>query len=206
MALLAVIASYALGCFNAGYYLVRWRTGQDIRTQGSGNAGATNVGRLLGRSWFSFVFILDCAKGAAAVATALWMELHAAFVAGVVLAVIAGHIWPLQLGGRGGKGIATALGALVVYEPRVVLVMAVLFAAAFPLARKFTISGLIAFALAPFVYSLFHPALSTFLCLLAVAVLVSFAHRTNWREQWTQWRSAPANNASATETSNEPAK
>lgn len=206
IAFLALIASYALGCFNAGYYVVRWCTGQDIRAQGSGNAGATNAARLLGRRWFCIVFIIDWAKGALAVMGAQWMQLDPRFVALAVLSVIAGHIWPVQLGFRGGKGIATALGALIVYEPQFVLVLVVLFAAVYPLVRRFTISGLIAFAFAPFIYSLFHPPLSTFLCLLAVAVLVSFAHRANWREQWTRWRSAPEDNASTTETSNEPAK
>jgi glycerol-3-phosphate acyltransferase PlsY len=204
MALLAVIAGYALGCFNAGYYLVRWRTGQDVRAQGSGNAGATNAGRLLGRCWFCFVFILDCAKGVLAVAAARWFSIDPRPVALVVIAVVAGHIWPVQLKFRGGKGMATALGALLVYEPRVILVMAALFAAAFPLVRRFTITGLIAFGLAPITFSLFHPPLSKFLCLFGVAAIVSIAHRANWREQWAQWRSAPAEDAP--QTSNEPAK
>jgi acyl phosphate:glycerol-3-phosphate acyltransferase len=204
LALLAIIGSYALGCFNAGYYTVRWRTGQDVRTHGSGNAGATNVGRLLGWSWSCIVFILDCAKGALAVAVAHRLHFDSWIVALVVIAVVAGHIWPAQLNFRGGKGIATAAGALLVYAPLVIAVMLALFAVVFPFVRRFTIAGLIAFALAPLASLMFRPSLSTLTCLSVVAVIVSFAHRKNWREQWMRWRPAPAD--PETQTSNEPAK
>src|SRR5260370_11561406 len=59
-----ILACYCLGCFAAGYYWVRWRTGLDIRQQGSGSFGARNVGRLLGPSGFGVAFLLDLAKGA----------------------------------------------------------------------------------------------------------------------------------------------
>jgi glycerol-3-phosphate acyltransferase PlsY len=59
-----ILACYGLGCFTAGYYWVRWRTGLDIRRQGSGNVGARNVGRFLGSAGFAITFVLDLAKGA----------------------------------------------------------------------------------------------------------------------------------------------
>lgn len=110
-----VLFSYAMGCFCAGYYLTRLRTGQDIRLMGSGAAGAKNVGRVLGAWGFSLTFILDFAKGAAAVWLAHRVGRDPSVVMMCVIAVVAGHIWPLQLKFRGGKGIATGLGATVMF-------------------------------------------------------------------------------------------
>jgi acyl-phosphate glycerol 3-phosphate acyltransferase len=116
---LAVLGSYLLGGFCAAYYVVRMARSTDIRTLGSGNAGARNAGRLLGAPGFLVTLLLDAAKGAVAV----WVT--ARLVPGPwpetlsLLAVVAGHIWPAQLGWRGGKGIATALGGLVAWLPTV---------------------------------------------------------------------------------------
>jgi len=180
-ALLVLVASYVLGCFNAGYYLVRWRRGHDIRQHGSGNAGATNVGRVLGRGGFMLVLLLDAAKGAAAIGLARSFAVDAwvTMLAGV--AAVAGHIWPAQLSFRGGKGVATALGALLVFEPRLVLVLAALCLVALALTRRFTISGLIAFALAPLVWLFFRPTVESVVCATVLAVMLLLSHRKNLR-------------------------
>ncbi len=115
MIVLTTLGSYLLGGLCAGYYLVRLAARRDIRAAGSGSAGARNVGRLLGAPGFLGTLLLDAAKGAVAVLAA------AHFVAGAwppalaLLAVVAGHIWPLQLGLRGGKGVATAIGGTAAY-------------------------------------------------------------------------------------------
>src|SRR2546429_7013270 len=93
----AVCASYLLGCFTAGYYWVRWRTGQDIRDQGSGNVGARNAGRILGASAFLGTLLLDLGKGALAVGMALHFGLSPEMVVAAMLAVVVGHNWPMQL-------------------------------------------------------------------------------------------------------------
>jgi len=100
--------AYGLGCLNAGYYLLRWRDGRDIRQLGSGNAGARNVGRLLGRRAFALVFALDAAKGVLAVLIAWWWAPGIAAACAVIATL--GHVFPAQLGFRGGKGVATAIG------------------------------------------------------------------------------------------------
>jgi acyl phosphate:glycerol-3-phosphate acyltransferase len=106
-----LLLAYGLGCLNAGYYLLRWRDGRDIRQLGSGNAGARNVGRVLGRQGFALVFVLDAAKGVLAVTAAPhWAPEVAALCA---LLVTLGHVYPVQLNWRGGKGVATAIGALL---------------------------------------------------------------------------------------------
>ena len=108
----AVAGAYLLGCFASGYYLVRWRLGRDIRDLGSGSIGARNVGRNLGPAGFALTLLLDLAKGA--VAVELPAQLHAtAWARALALAaVVAGHVWPVQLGFRGGKGVAPSVGAL----------------------------------------------------------------------------------------------
>ena len=105
----AVIGAYFLGGFSAAYYFVRWRLGTDIRSTGTGTAGATNAGRLLGKQAFVLVFLVDFLKGGAVVAIAGALGLGSWALALVAVAVTAGHVWPLQLGFRGGKGIATSL-------------------------------------------------------------------------------------------------
>src|SRR4051812_18652582 len=122
----AAAGGYAAGCFCAGYYLVRWWTGEDVRRSGSGTAGATNAGRRLGRLGFALTFALDALKGIAVV----WVAAHwfdAAATAAAVVAVVVGHVWPVQLRFRGGKGIATSLGAFAIYDPRIFGVVAALF-------------------------------------------------------------------------------
>jgi glycerol-3-phosphate acyltransferase PlsY len=120
----AVLASYLLGGFCAAYYLVRVARSSDIRSLGSGNAGARNAGRILGAPGFVLTLLLDAAKGALAVlatarlAPGIWPATLA------LLAVVAGHIWPAQLGFRGGKGLATLLGGLAAWVPVAALGMA----------------------------------------------------------------------------------
>jgi acyl-phosphate glycerol 3-phosphate acyltransferase len=105
-----LLFAYGLGCLNAGYYLLRWRDGRDIRQLGSGNAGARNVGRVLGRKGFVLVFALDAAKGVVAVTAAHQWAPEVAALSAVVVTL--GHVYPAQLSLRGGKGVATAIGAL----------------------------------------------------------------------------------------------
>jgi len=145
----AVVAAYALGCLNSGYYLVRARTGQDIRRMGSGSTGARNVGRALGSNGFVLTMAADLAKGGVAV----WMALaltgsdHVALLA--LLAVVAGHVWPPQLGFRGGRGVATSLAGLLVFDCELTLIYGLVFAFAFALTRRSVAASLAAYASLP---------------------------------------------------------
>jgi len=186
-----VLASYVLGCFTAAYYLVRLRTGQDIRTLGTGTVGARNAGRVLGRTGFAATFAIDVAKGALAVgaAQALGVVPWATMLAAV--AVVVGHIWPAQLGFHGGKGLATALGAMLVYDYRVVVVVVILGLLIYVMLRKVTLSLLAAIALTPAVlFGLGWPTVSS-IGLLVLAALLIFAHRKNLRAQLGELRPYP---------------
>jgi len=181
--LVVIIVSYGLGCFSTAYYLVLWRTGQDIRTMGSGTAGARNVGRILGKSGFALTFLGDAGKGALAVALARWLELPSFGLVAALIAVVAGHLWPIQLGGRGGKGASTALGGglvLNLWLGLATLAIALLFLG---LTRSFTRAGMIAMALSPVAAWLLGLDWVIVGGVLVVAILLLFAHRENWLEQ-----------------------
>lgn len=126
LVLLVLLAAYLLGAVPFGYTVAKWR-GVDILAQGSGNIGATNVGRVLGRRFGILVFLLDFAKGAVPVAAAGMLArmhpdlraLHAEdwlpMLAG--LAAFLGHMFPVYLRFRGGKGVATGAGVVAVLVP-----------------------------------------------------------------------------------------
>ena len=122
--LIAVVASYLVGAIPVGFLVVRARKGLDIRTQGSGNIGATNVARVLGAPWFFVVFILDVLKGlgpclvVGLIEGGPWLGRPASLpVVLAGLAAIAGHNWPVFLGFRGGKGVATSCGVCIYVLP-----------------------------------------------------------------------------------------
>ena len=179
--IIVLLISYGLGCFSMGYYLVRLCTGQDIRGVGSGSAGATNVGRTLGVQGFTITFLVDLTKGAIAVWIAVYFELRPLGIVLAMIAVVSGHIWPVQMRFRGGKGIATSLGALVVFDLLLIIVVTVIFSVMFALLRKLTLSGLIAVAMSPAVALLMGQPATGVIGITALTIIVLFAHRADIR-------------------------
>jgi len=178
--LIFIGAGYLLGCFLTGYYLVRWHTGQDIRAVGSGSAGSTNVGRALGAPGFIATLFGDSAKSG----IALWSAIHYGIapwgVALVMIAVIAGHIWPAQLGFRGGKGLAPLLGIGIVLDYRVTLIIGGI-AALGPVLRLGTATFLGAVVLSPAVAAMMGHSAVEVAGLSGVIMLILIAHRANVR-------------------------
>ena len=124
-----LLLGYLAGSVPFGVLLTRWLRGVDVRQSGSGNIGATNVTRVAGKKLGALVLLLDALKGALAVALALWLmpgapRAHAA----VGLAAFLGHVYPVWLRLHGGKGVATALGVLVVLVPLAALAGALVYA------------------------------------------------------------------------------
>ncbi|MBE0536061.1 MAG: glycerol-3-phosphate acyltransferase [Phycisphaerae bacterium] len=177
--IVVVLAAYVLGCISTGYYLTRLRTGKDIRRTGSGSTGARNVSRLLGKRWFAVTLALDAARGAAAAGLALFMGVDEWVVAVSVLGVVAGHIWPAQLGFRGGKGVSVLLGGLVVLNYHLLLAAAIVSGVLYFLSRRYIVSGMIGIATLPVAAAFldFGPRGISAVVLLAAVVL--FAHRSN---------------------------
>lgn len=178
-ALLILLASYLLGCFATGYYLARLRTGRDIRAVGSGSTGGTNVGRLLGPGGFALTMAGDALKGALAVVVGVYAGLAAWLLVGVMLAAVAGHIFPIQLGFRGGKGLATALGALLAFDWRLPAMVLPLIVLAWLLSRQMTFSLVGGVLLVPVLAVVLGHTPAVGVGLAAVAVLLLYAHRPN---------------------------
>src|SRR6516162_509405 len=120
---ITALLSYFIGAVPFGYLIARWR-GVNILKQGSGNIGATNVGRVLGRRFGILVFLLDFAKGAVPALLAKgWATTHElelprdSLAVAAAVAAFLGHLYPIYLRFRGGKGVATATGAVSVLLP-----------------------------------------------------------------------------------------
>jgi acyl phosphate:glycerol-3-phosphate acyltransferase len=144
-ALLAIVVGYLLGSIPWGLLLTRAGKGVDVRTQGSGNIGATNVARVAGLRLGLVVLALDAGKGAAAAALTQALLPGRSGVAAVAgLAAFAGHVAPVWLGFRGGKGVATALGVLAVLVPAAALAGVVVYALVFGLTRTSSLGSLLA--------------------------------------------------------------
>lgn len=182
-----ILISYALGCFCSAYYLVRWRTGQDIRTIGSGTAGARNAGRVLGKSGFIVAFLGDVLKGSVALWVARWLGVGPWGEAAAMVAVVLGHLYPVQLGFQGGKGASTGLGAVLVIHPLLGLLCVLIAALVFAFTRGFTVSGAIAIATAPLTSLLLGISQAHWLGLLLIVLLILYAHRQNLRETWAEY-------------------
>jgi glycerol-3-phosphate acyltransferase PlsY len=180
------ICAYLLGCFTAGYYLVRGRLGEDIRELGSGSVGARNVGRVLGKTGFLVTLCCDFGKGALAVWAARHFTVDERIVAMAMVAVVVGHIWPAQLRFHGGKGMATSLGALLVYDSRIALTYCGCFLFAFALQRRTILPGLFALICLPIVAPwLGQDHIQVFLISMTSG-LVLLAHRKNLTEEILQ--------------------
>ncbi len=177
--LIAITAAYLIGCFSTGYYLVFVVKKIDVRTKGSGAVGARNTGRVLGAPGFIVTLLGDFAKGALAVWLAFYLGLNQQTAILAMLAVICGHIWPVQLNFRGGKGIATAVGALAVLDYRLLLVLLVLFAVIFTFLRKTTFCGLIVVSLCPVVSIFMGYQQAAIVGLAAMSVIILIASIAN---------------------------
>lgn len=149
MALLA--GAYLLGSIPWSYLVVRLVQGLDVRTVGSGNVGATNVMRTAGKKAGGLALVLDVGKGVAAVLVSRALEASSLVVGCAAVAVVLGHIFPIFLKFQGGKGVATAAGALGALEPAVLLACLLLFVAVVVWKRYVSLGSVVVAAAFPLV-------------------------------------------------------
>jgi glycerol-3-phosphate acyltransferase PlsY len=174
-----VAVGYLLGSISFAVLLVRWKTGKDIRTEGSGNAGATNVLRAHGKALGLLVAFLDVAKGAAAVLLVRLVTADPRAAAAAAFAAILGHVFPLYYGFRGGKGVATAVGAFLALAPLPTLVCIGVFVATVALTRYVSVGSMVAMALLPAAMGVFHERMPVIVAAAGAAVLIVFKHIEN---------------------------
>lgn len=182
--LITVALSYLLGSIPFGYLLVRMFHGEDVRQSGSGNIGATNVSRkspALG----ALTLFLDALKGFAAVAIVHRLFPFPAWLAGLAaFTAVVGHMFPVWLKFRGGKGVATGLGALLPLAPKTILVTVCVFIGVLLVFRYVALASILAAALFPFIAWLLEPYRGVpgmFAFMAGASVLIVIRHRGNIR-------------------------
>ena len=192
---LIIILAYLFGSIPFGYLIVRATSGGDIRETGSGGTGATNVSRKAGKRAGVLTLLLDAAKGAAAVLVARWLLGNAVssevlfhwFVGAAAIAAIVGHIFPVWLHFRGGKGVATSVGVFAVVAPLALAVAGVVFILIVWRSRYVSLGSIVSTAIIPSAFLVlnyskqdarFMPMLVTS---SVAAMLIVFAHRRNIR-------------------------
>jgi glycerol-3-phosphate acyltransferase PlsY len=182
----AILIGYAVGSLPIGFLLAHGARGVDLRRTGSGNVGAANVYRTSGLPMAIAVMLFDMGKGAGAVLLAggLSTSLGAGVAAGV--AAVAGHVYPVWLGFRGGKGVATATGVFGVLAPWATLLAAAAFTVTVWRTRFVSLGSIVATVLLPVVEWTTPGLRAVDIGATIAAILILFRHRGNMARLWSR--------------------
>lgn len=191
--IIVVVVAYLIGSIPFGYLIVRQKVGEDVRESGSGGTGATNVSRRAGKAAGVVTLVLDALKGVLAIFVAQMLIGEGGpfidwLTAAAAIAAIAGHIFPVWLRFRGGKGVATGVGVFLMLAPVAVMCAGIVFLALVFITKYISLGSIVAAAMIPlfvFMDMVFSQPISDLRPLLtaaaAVAMLIIFAHRGNIR-------------------------
>lgn len=175
--ILCAVIAYLLGSISTGIIYSR-ALGQDIRTQGSKNAGATNMTRVHGWGKGGITFLGDCLKGVLATLIGKWIGGEIGMLLGFTFAAI-GHMWPLYFGFKGGKGVATMIGAGFVVNPLVMAIAVALGVAAMFITQYVSVGSMTGFAVFAIGMVIVRGFWPVGLWIMAVAALGFWRHRSN---------------------------
>ncbi len=173
-----IVLAYILGSVPSGYVLGKL-AGIDVRNVGSGNIGAANVARAVGKWRGALTLIADAAKGFLPVLIAIYSGLEPLAIAFTAVAAFLGHLYPLFLKFQGGKGVATALGTLLAIAPVATLVLLVLFALVAFSSRIVSLSAMAAAVAAPLVLWLFYQPPAIIAMSFFFAAMIVLRHHGN---------------------------
>lgn len=173
------IISYLLGNISFAYILGKIFTKKDVRDYGSGNAGATNAIRAFGKKIGAMVFIGDVLKGVIAVLIGKTLGVTGMYLAGAM--VIIGHNWPVFLNFKGGKGVATTIGVMIIASPFVTMICFVLGLVVIIATRTVSLGSIIGMAMAPLAAGIFvRPFnMSLFIFCLFIGTMAIYRHKEN---------------------------
>lgn len=181
--LIIIITAYLLGNISTSYIVAKRLAGVDIRTQGSGNAGSTNVLRTLGKKAGALTFIGDVLKGLIAVLIARFIaygvnldNTTCAYIA--VVAVVLGHNYPVFLGFKGGKGVATSLGSMLGMNPLVALLCLGFFIIIVAITKYVSLGSMLGIGLSPVIMMINHNTKGV-LVTLFLTISVVITHKEN---------------------------
>ena len=177
--ILVVVIGYMIGNFASSYFVGKLMAKIDIREHGSGNAGATNTFRVLGAKAGTIVFIGDILKGILATAIGLWItgDRVGAMLAGIMAVV--GHNWPVLLNFKGGKGIASSFGLIIVLFPKIALILFAVVVPLMLLTRYVSLGSITAAVLFPVLLIAYQEPLKIILLGFVVALLAILRHKDN---------------------------
>lgn len=188
MSWILILVAYLLGSIPFGYLIVKERAGVDVRSVGSGNVGATNVLRVSGKGPAVAVLLMDMAKGCFPVLLGRLLGLSPGLLAAVAVAAVLGHVFPVFLGFRGGKGVATAVGAFLALAPIATATSIAVFIVLVVWKRYVSLASVVAvgtFPLWAFIYGrtgwMTVPWMEVCVAGTVTALVVFIKHRSNLR-------------------------
>ena len=181
--ILIIIIAYLLGNISTSYIIAKKMIGVDIRTQGSGNAGSTNVLRTLGKKAGAITFAGDFLKGFIAVLIAELIAKTSGIdvaIAGYlgVIGVVSGHNWPAFLGFRGGKGVATSLGSMIAVNPIMALSCFGIFLVIVAITKYVSLGAIVGISCSPIMMIVFKNN-KGLIATLFLTISVIYTHREN---------------------------
>jgi glycerol-3-phosphate acyltransferase PlsY len=179
LAVLLLVFSYLLGSISFSYFISKGVKGVDIRKVGSGNAGATNISRILGLKFALLVLILDALKGLVVVLLASYLTTEIWLILLCSGAVIVGHNWPVYFGFKGGRGVATTFGVFLGIAPVPTLAVFLLFIIIVLMTRYVSFGSIIGAISIPFVMLIWQYPRPYFIFGLAVCLLLLWRHAPN---------------------------
>jgi len=171
--------TYFLGAIPFGLVFARWITGKDPREHGSGNIGATNAMRTGGKKVGILTLIADVLKGVLPVSLALFLGFNELEVALIALAAFLGHVYPIYLNFKGGKGVATMFGVLIPWLPIVTVISFVIWFISFKMKRYVSLSSILAGLALPILAWLNHASLEAILTCVVLGGLMTIRHQEN---------------------------
>ncbi len=174
-----ILFAYVMGSLTTGYYLVKWLAHKDIRQEFSGSVGASNVKRILGKKGYYLTLAGDILRGFAVMAVAKMVHATDWCQALMFLALVVGHIWPAQLGFKGGKGVTVALSGLLIWNYPLLLLLGGLILLFYLICRSVKRAAALAMLLMPLASFFLMQNAWHYLILLLVSIIILYAHREN---------------------------
>lgn len=179
MFFLAVVAAYLLGAVPFGLLFARLLTGKDPREHGSGNIGATNAMRTGGKRVGVITLLADILKGTIPVAIAIALDADELLIGAVALAAFFGHIFPVYLGFKGGKGVATMFGVVIPWMPWVAVGAFVVWLVVFKFSRYVSLASILAGVSLPLITLFLHASWISFGICMVLGGIMILRHQSN---------------------------
>lgn len=175
-----VILSYFIGNITSAYFVAKWMANIDIRNYGSKNAGATNILRTLGWKAALLTLFLDLLKGIVAVKLGFWLSGGNSLIPLLCgIAVVAGHNWPIILGFKGGKGIATSLGVILTISPLISLITILIGAVIIIITRYVSLASISGAFVYPMLMLIFGKPVEEVLFAIVLGIMAIIKHKQN---------------------------